>query len=239
MKLVDEGRQMIVSIMQPYLFPWIGYFQLIAQADVFVLYDDASYIKQGYINRNALLSAGQVQRFTLPVPGASSNKRIGDLAFDTQVEKLLKTLRQNYLHAPAFQNVMPLIEDVLLHSDRDITASCQRAIENILGYLGLTRRLIRSSALDYDRTENAENKVIGMCKALGGDIYVNSTGGRHLYSAPAFAAQGITLRFLQANNVAYDQGTPEFVPNLSIIDVLMHCTPAAVRQALDHYHYAD
>ena len=230
---------MIVSIMQPYLFPWIGYFQLLAQADVFVLYDDACYIKQGYINRNTLLAAGQAQRFTLPVPGASSNKRIGELAFDTQVEKLLKTLRQSYRHAPAYSDVMPLIEDVLLHQDRDITACCQRGMENILAYLCLTRRLIRSSELDYDRTENAENKVIGMCNALGGDIYVNSTGGRHLYSAAAFAAQGIALRFLQANNVAYDQGTPEFVPNLSIIDVLMYCTPDAVRQALDHYHYTE
>lgn len=230
---------MIVSIMQPYLFPWIGYFQLLAQADVFVLYDDASYIKQGHINRNTLLSAGQAQRFTLPVPGASSNKRIGELAFDAQADKLIKTLRQNYQHAPAYQDVMPLIEAVLLHDDRDITACCQRAIEQILGYLGMSRRLVRSSALNYDRTENAENKVIAMCNALGGDIYVNSTGGRHLYSVPAFAAQGIRLRFLQANNVVYDQGTAEFVPNLSIIDVLMHCTPDAVRQALDHYHYAD
>ncbi len=80
---------MKVSIMQPYIFPWIGYFQLISQSDIFVLYDDANYIKQGYINRNSLLCNGQVHQFTLQVPGASSFKRIGELTFREGANKFL------------------------------------------------------------------------------------------------------------------------------------------------------
>lgn len=230
---------MNVAIMQPYLFPWIGYFQLIYQSDIFVLYDDACFIKQGYINRNSILCNGQAQRFTVPVPGASSYKRINELCFSDQVGKIVKTVGQCYSKAPYFQDVMPLVEAVLFHQQRDITACCQRAIESIFGYLGMERKIIRSAELDYDRTENAENKVIGMCKALKGDMYVNSTGGRHLYRADSFAAQGITLRFLQANNTEYAQGEHNFVPYLSIIDVLMHCEPDQIKQALKNYSYVD
>jgi len=229
---------MNVSIMQPYLFPWIGYFQLIYQSDIFVLYDDACFIKQGYINRNSILSSGEALRFTLPVPGASSFKRIGELSFD-KADKLLKTLAQNYRKAPYFQEVMPLIESVLRHDTRDITACCQMAIERILAYTGVQRKIIRASELHYDRAENAENKVIGMCQALNATTYVNSTGGRHLYNVDAFAAQGISLRFLAAQNYVYPQGEHEFVPYLSIIDVLMHCAPATIVEAMQQYHYAD
>ena len=229
---------MNVSIMQPYLFPWVGYFQLIYQSDIFVLYDDASFIKQGYINRNSILSSGQQLRFTLPVPGASSFKRIGELSFG-DAEKLLKTLSQNYRKAPYFEAVKPLIESVLRHEPRDITACCQFAIARIFSYIGETREIIRASALDYDRADNAQNKVIGMCQALKATSYVNSTGGRHLYDAATFAANGITLRFLEGQNFVYPQGQHDFVPYLSIIDLLMHCPPETVREAMQHYHYAD
>ncbi len=230
---------MNVAIMQPYFFPWIGYFQLIYQSDVFVLYDDANFIKQGYINRNSILVDGQAQRFTLPVPSASSFRRIGELTFSVHVEKIARTLEQSYRKAPYFTGVMPLVEKALWNRDRDITTCCQVAIDGVSGYLGLEQKIVRSSSLTYDRNENAENKVIGICKALEGDRYVNSTGGRHLYSAKAFAEHGITLRFLQANNTAYSQGAHDFVPYLSMIDVLMHCEPELVRQALKNFSYVD
>lgn len=233
-----EGKNN-VSIMQPYLFPWIGYFQLIYQSDIFVLYDDACFIKQGYINRNSILSAGQAQRITLAVPGASSYRRIGELSFDAQAGKLVKTIGQSYSKAPYFQAAMPLVEDVLCSENRDITACCQNAIEAILAYLGQERKIVRSSTLDYVRDDDAQNKVIGMCRALQAHTYVNSTGGRHLYSTQAFAEQGIALRFLQARNTVYVQGEHEFVPNLSMIDVLMHCSAKEVNQALKNYSYVD
>lgn len=226
---------MKVSIMQPYIFPWIGYFQLISQSDIFVLYDDANYIKQGYINRNSLLCNGQVRRFTLQVPGASSFRRIGELTFSDQMTKIVKTIAQSYCKAPYFSSVMPLVEKVLLQPNRDITFCCQLAIESIFDYLGLNLTILRSSSLSYDRHESAENKVIGMCHDLGASVYVNNLGGQHLYNANHFAQRGITLRFLEGRNMPYYQGIDTFVPNLSIIDVLMHCAPEQVRRALATY----
>ncbi|WP_312995536.1 WbqC family protein [Leclercia sp.] len=230
---------MNISIMQPYLFPWVGYFQLIAQSDTFVLYDDASFIKQGYINRNSILSDGQVQRFTVPVPGASIHKRIGELCFSSEVGKILKMLKQSYSKAKYFQDVMPMIESVFILRDRDITACCETAINGIFEYLGKEKNIIRSSSLDYDRSQNAENKVLDICRALMATKYVNSIGGRQLYNSENFAAKGVVLKFLQTKMISYYQGCYDFVPNLSIIDVLMHCDPKTVKHIFNSFDYVD
>ncbi|CZU91060.1 WbqC family protein [Enterobacter ludwigii] len=228
---------MSIAIMQPYLFPWIGYFQLVWQSDVFVLYDDARYIKQGYINRNSILSCGKAQRFTLPVPGASINKNISELAFSKQVDKILKSVKQNYQKAPHFEEVFALIEGVLTCSERDITTCCSKAISDIFFYLGEEKKLMRSSSLNYKRSENAENKVISICQTLGATKYVNSIGGRQLYDAQNFARAGIELKFLQTQSHYYHQGQDGFIPNLSIIDVLMHCEPIMVKKLLTKFEH--
>lgn len=225
--------------MQPYLFPWIGYFQLAWQSDVFILYDDAHYIKQGYINRNSILSCGKAQRFTLPVPGASSNKKISDLVFSSQVDKILKSVKQNYQKASHFEEVFTLIEGVLTCPERDITACCSKAIADIFHYLGEEKMLMRTSSLNYKRSENAENKVISICQSLGATKYVNSIGGRELYDAKNFARAGLELKFLQTESHHYHQGQDIFIPNLSIIDVLMHCEPGMVKELLNKFEYVD
>ncbi len=230
---------MNVSIMQPYLFPWVGYFQLIFQSDIFVLYDDANFIKQGYINRNSILSNGQAQRFTIPITGASIHKRIGELSFSSKVDKILKMFKQSYSKAKYFQDVMPLIESVFLFHDRDITACCGKAINNIFEYLDEEKNIIRSSSLAYNRNENAENKVLDICKTLAATKYVNSIGGRQLYNSNNFAANGIVLKFLQTKTISYHQGCNGFVPNLSIIDVLMNCDPKTVKHILNTFDYVD
>ena len=100
---------MKLAVMQPYLFPYIGYFQLIYAADLFLIYDDVAYIKQGYINRNSILSPNGAARFTIPVPGASSNKLISELKFSGDVAKVLRTIEQRYCKAPHFEEIFPMI----------------------------------------------------------------------------------------------------------------------------------
>lgn len=230
---------MNVSIMQPYLFPWVGYFQLIHQSDIFVLYDDANFIKQGYINRNSILSGGQVQRFTVPVPSASIHKKIGELSFSNQVDKILKTISQSYSKAQYFQDVMPIVESILSLADRDVTGCCSKAINDIFKYVGEEKNIILSSSLNYSRDESAENKVIDICKKLMATKYVNSIGGRQLYHADNFKMHGIELKFLNTKIIHYNQGYKDFVPNLSIIDVLMHCDPRIVKTMFNSFEYVD
>ncbi|WP_455816058.1 WbqC family protein [Pseudomonas cerasi] len=229
---------MNIAIMQPYLFPYLGYFQLIYQSDIFVLYDDAAFIKQGFINRNNILADGVPMRFSIPVPGASSNKRISELSFSADVGKTLKMFRQHYHHARSYTRVIEIIESVLLSQNRDITACCQLAIEKIFAYLGLERKIIRASALHYDRQSDAQGKVIAICRALGAQTYTNSSGGRKLYQSAQFLAQGVSLRFINNHFHRYPQKAPEFVAGLSIIDLLMNCTPSEVVTALGEFSFS-
>lgn len=226
---------MNLAVMQPYLFPYIGYFQLIYASDLFLLYDDVSYIKQGFINRNSILSPNGVTRFTVPVPGASSNKLISELEFSEDVTKVLRTIAQSYSKAPFFDEVFPIIEQAMTTKDRSIASICVQSYEAIFAYLGLTRRLMKTSDLEYDRSASARDRLIALCHQFEADCYINAPGGRVLYSKSDFSESGIELRFIQSLPVKYNQGTDGYVPNLSIIDVLMNCSPKKVVSLLEQY----
>lgn len=226
---------MKLAVMQPYLFPYIGYFQLIYAADLFLIYDDVSFIKQGYINRNTVLSANGVTRVTVPVPGASSNKRIDELAFSTETSKFLKTVEQSYSKAPYFDPVFPLIREVLQQDDRSISSVCHKSYSAIFAYLELDKRFMKTSELDYDRRASAQDRLLTLCHKFDADCYINTPGGRSLYSAEDFAAQGISLKYIHPLPHEYSQGKREFVPNLSIIDVLMNCSRHEVVRLLQQH----
>ncbi|EMP55948.1 hypothetical protein MSNKSG1_08753 [Marinobacter santoriniensis NKSG1] len=226
---------MKLAVMQPYLFPYIGYFQLIHASDLFLIYDDVAYITRGYINRNSMLSRNGKVRFTVPVPGASQNKLICDLEFSENIVKVLKTVEHSYAKAPYFEVVFPLIRQILEHDDRSIASICMKSYEAIFSYLGLEKQFERTSKLDYDRSAVAKDRLIALCHKFEADCYINSPGGRELYSRPEFSDSGIELRFIQSLPVEYRQQTAGFVPNLSIIDILMNCSPEKVIQLLDQY----
>jgi len=226
---------MKLAVMQPYLFPYLGYFQLIHAVDLFVIYDDVAFIKQGYINRNSILSRGQPLRFTLPVPGASSNRKICELHYAEDAGKLLKTVAQSYARAPHVDRVLPIITEVLESRSRGIAELCLLSYRRIFDYLGLSPDFVISSTLDYDRSLPAEQRLIHLCRKFGADIYINAAGGAALYSRRAFADEGITLGFLQPDLEPYPQPATPFVPGLSIIDVLMNVPPDRVRALLTRY----
>lgn len=225
-----------IAIMQPYLFPYLGYFQLACASDTFVLYDNANYIKQGFINRNTILSANQPQRFTIPVNGASSFKRIKELTFSNDVRKFLKNIQQSYQKKPHFDSVYPVIEQIALADERQIASVCYRMLVSVFTYLGIDQNIILSSDIKYQQSGTASEKVISMCHALGSRVYINSAGGMALYDREEFTRFDLSLKFLQMDDVHYYQGNKPFVKNLSIIDVLMNCSPAKVKKLLTEYH---
>lgn len=227
---------MKAAVMQPYLFPYIGYYQLVYSSDVFVFYDDVNYIKRGYINRNAILLNGSAHRFTIPVPGASQNVLINTLKFSEDVSKILLTIKQAYKNAEYYSEVMPLIEKVLTQEDREITSLCKASIEVVLDYLGVQKpKLLRSSDLEYDRNLSAAEKLIEISKINSCSDYVNSPGGRELYSKEYFQKMGLKLQFINPEVSEYSQGGAEFVPYLSMIDVLMNCSVSDVRGMLKQF----
>ncbi|WP_350594486.1 MULTISPECIES: WbqC family protein [unclassified Pseudoalteromonas] len=223
------------AVMQPYLFPYLGYYQLVNAVDTFIFYDDVTYIKNGYINRNNILVNGQAQRFTVPVPGASSNILIKDLNFDPNVKKTLKTISQGYAKAPYFNDVYPIIEKILTSTERQVHTLCANSITSVFSYLGINKQFKFSSELEYNRDLPAADKLIAMAGLLNSKHYINSPGGKNLYSKEYFADKGVNLSFIEMRSVNYQQGKSEFVPYLSIIDVLMWNSKEQVKALLREY----
>ncbi|QUI69742.1 hypothetical protein GSF13_08025 [Pseudoalteromonas sp. M8] len=221
--------------MQPYLFPYLGYYQLVHSVDNFVFYDDVNFIKRGYINRNNILVNGWAQRFTIPVPGATQNEKINTFEFSNDVRKTLKTIQQSYKKAPYFEPVYELVEEVLTSAERSVPYICQLSIQKVFVYLGLEKNYFISSHLDYDRNISAADKLIAISKKLECTHYINSPGGVELYQKDYFKERGIDLSFIKMNADEYTQASNEFVPYLSMIDVLMWNSKEQVKQLLDQY----
>lgn len=215
---------MTLAIMQPYLFPYIGYFQLINAVDKFIVYDDVNYIKRGWINRNNILVGRSPSLLTLPLRQASQNKKIHEIAVtadEKEVRKLLKTISHNYKNAPYFEQTNELIEKIFAYSSISIADFNCNQLELICHYLGVTTQIQRT-AKEYNNGDlKGEERILDICIREKADNYINPIGGTELYHRNLFEEKGIALRFLKPNLVEYEQFGNPFVPWLSIIDVLM------------------
>jgi len=223
------------AVMQPYLFPYLGYYQLVYAVDKFVFYDDVTYIKGGYINRNNICSNGMPQRFTIPVPGMSSNILINKLSFDRNVKKQLKSIEQAYAKAPFFKDVFPIVRSVFTAEQRNVEYICRLSITKVMDYLHIDKSYYYSSELCYERHVPAANKLVNMSKTLDSNEYINSPGGKSLYDKGYFLEHKIKLNFIEIGDYKYNQNSNVFVPHLSMIDILMWNSRDEIIELLKKY----
>jgi hypothetical protein len=211
------------AIMQPYFWPYLGYFQLIAAVDVFIVYDNIEYTKTGWINRNRLCRNGEAATFSLPLKKASDflHVRERELAADFKPEKLLNQIKGAYRGAPCYAETLPLIENVVRYKESNLFRFLHNSIRETCGYLGIATDVRISSAIMIDHGLKKQDKVLALCRAVGASTYINSSGGVNLYSRDEFQAQGIDLKFIRAEPLEYAQFQHPFVPLLSIVDVMM------------------
>jgi len=231
--------------MQPYLFPYIGYFQLLRAVDRFVVYDDVTFIKQGWIHRNRVLINGAPAFFGVPIKNASSFTLIRDTQIDDDPQqrtrwrdKLLKTCDNAYRRAPQFNRVFPLVEHVLSCQTTKMVDVALASVKAVASFLEIQTSFVESSTSYGNAHLKGEERVLAICGAEGASEYVNLPGGRELYSAAQFAAQGVKLSFLEPHAIEYRQFGEPFVPSLSIIDVLMFNPVDRIRGFLDAYDLA-
>ena len=212
-----------VAIMQPYFLPYIGYFQLIAAVDLFIVYDNIKYTKKGWINRNRILCDGHDALITLPLKAAADSLLVceRELAAEFDPRRLLRQVTGAYRSAPCFDETLPLVERILGHGDRNLFGFIHHSIVETCRHLGLDTEIAVSSAFGIDHTLKAQDKVLALCRAAGAATYVNAIGGTELYSADTFRARGIGLRFVKSRPFEYHQFGKAFVPWLSILDVMM------------------
>jgi hypothetical protein len=231
---------MRLAIMQPYLFPYLGYYQLMRAVDRFVVADDVSFIKQGWINRNRLLINGSPSVFTVPVKRHSAAALIKDVEIDDGAgarrrRALLKTIENFYRRAPSFDRVYPLIERVIEGPFTRIADMARASLREVCAYLGISVSIVDSSAIYGNAHLKGQDRVIDTCHVEKASDYVNAIGGLALYSREAFMAHGIRLHFLQTAAGEYPQFKTPFVPSLSVIDMLMFNRIEQARELVDRY----
>jgi hypothetical protein len=235
---------MTIAGNQSYFFPYIGYFQLINAVDKFIIYDDLTFVNKGWINRNQILikNAGACL-ITVPLINRTSSAKIRYIKIDDQNgtsywrKKLSKTIYVNYRHAPMFDKIFPLVESLINYPTEYLSELNAQSIRAVCNYLKINTIIesdmaryqeIESNLLDekftsenYGNIEPKAIRIIEICKYEGANSLYNSLGGVALYSKEMFEKYNILIRFIKTKSIQYKQFDNTFVPNLSIIDVLM------------------
>lgn len=231
---------MTVAIMQPYLFPYIGYWQLINAVDTFVIYDNIQFSKNGWFHRNNILLNGKKRLFTLPLQKDSDNLNVIDRFIfensDKEVYKILAQIKNEYRKAAYFSVVFPIIEDIFLNKQKNLFRYIYYSITKICEYLDIDTKIIISSSVNIDHSLKAQDKVIAISSHLEAIQYINPIGGFELYDNQQFNDEGIDLLFLESEVPEYKQFNDEFIPFLSIIDILMFNSKEDVKQMLENYN---
>ena len=233
-----------IAIMQPYFFPYIGYWQLIHAADMFVIYDDGMFIERGWIGRNRILGQdGKPQMICTDIIRASRNRRINELQRRVCVPRAKHTIRNLYAvyhKAPHYAEAMGVIEPILLDEEPDLVRYLSKQLRAVADYLGIDTEFHLSSEVDKEGLAHSQEKAFRLCHHFGITNYINPSGaGMQLYDKVYWKETGgINLQFLRRDeDIRYKQFSDVFTPDLSIIDLMMFCSRDELHDILNRYHF--
>lgn len=216
---------MIVAIMQPYFFPYIGYFQLMAAVDTFVFLDDVQYVHRSWMNRNRIGLDGKSVWLSMPVLAGSRTAHINERLYVPEAgEALLRKIDAAYRDAPGYRDGRGLIADLLRHPDRNVATFNAHLLKVVADALGVRPRMLRSSDVRSRNHARGQAGILELCRLLRASRYVNAIGGVGLYENQAFLEAGVELAFLRTRVPPSDLADGSV--HLSIIDGLMRSGPA-------------
>ena len=225
--------------MQPYLFPYIGYYQLVSAVDKFVIFDDVNFINKGWINRNRILVNGEGHLFTMPVSRSSQNKLINEIEltddYSKWKEKFLKTLKNSYSKAPYFNTIYSMLTPLMDSSGKNLSEILRHILYRTVDYLQIETEMIHTSSVYDNANLKGQDRILDICKKENASEYLNPIGGKLLYNKEKFLKENINLYFLESGNIEYKQFSSKFVSNLSIIDIMMFNSPDEIKTHLVNY----
>jgi hypothetical protein len=224
--------------MQPYLFPYIGYFQLMHVADKFVIYDDVNFINRGWINRNRILVNKKPLMFTVPLKNASQNTLIKDLKLaniEKWKQKYLRTLEFAYKKVPYFDTVLSIIYDVINIKTTFLRDWHLEALNRVINYLEIDTRIVETSSKYNNNDLKAQNRILDICAKEKAENYINPIGGIELYNKQDFYDKSVDLFFLKSKDIHYKQFGSNFYSCLSIIDVMMFNSVTKINKMIEAY----
>lgn len=225
--------------MQPYIFPYIGYFSLIDAVDTLVFFDDVNFIKKGWINRNKIQINDMEYTFTIPLQKASQNRKIMeiDIVSENKWRKTLsRSINDSYRRAPMFDEVFPVVNTIIMSSTQKISELAIASIHLVLDYLNIKKDCVKSSEIEYWNAGDGQDKILSICDALDANTYINPISGGHLYDNAKFESRTIDLKLLDTlPQQPYGLTHKPFISGLSIIDILMYKDKSDILDAISRY----
>jgi len=223
--------------MQPYIFPYWPYVQLMGCVDLFILLDTVQYIDRGWINRNRICLGGNPHLISFPVRKQARETSIDETRFSDELPRALPKARKTIVHAYGrrpFGAVALDMFDATFTDLHDLSAVriIRTCLEELRERLSLGCSFELASNLGPRNQSDAQGYLIQLARDVGASTYINPIGGVALYDRAAFHAAGIELLFLRTKAGPYEQGFPVFVPNLSSLDLLANLSPAELRKRL-------
>lgn len=241
MSLKSNSAEVRVGIMQPYFLPHLSYFQLIANTDFFCLHDRVKYTKHSWINRNRIIANGTTKYLTIPVHHSSDFDLIHEKKISSVHKSIsmLRTIELNYKRSPNFNQVFPLISEILNYKSLNLFEFLENSIIKLSQYLGIETKIIKSSDTGYNQELTRSQMVIDICKVLKANVYVNSEGGIKLYEPSNFLANGISLKFSKRMEFFYVNSIGNTDASLSILDALMWADKTLLVRKLSEIEFLD
>lgn len=217
------ARTLVVS--QPMFLPWLGLFEQVRLADVFIHYDDVQ-LPQGrsFMSRVQLKSANGVSWLTVPIDHTKSGKMLNEVVLLQPEEwrnKHLRTIRHAYAKRPYFKLMFELIENIYSQSTDNLAEFNINGTQQIARWLGLAPRLMRSSEMGVEGTST--ERLVALCEAVNCDVYVTGHGALNYLNHQQFEDKRISVRYMNYKRVPYEQGQIEFTPYVSILDAIANC----------------
>jgi hypothetical protein len=233
---------MKISIMQPYFFPYLGYFSLIKNTDEFILLDSVQFMRHGWIERNRILKQGESWLYIkVPLKKHHQKTLIKDIRIDNEKNWQSTILSQLEIYkkiAPCYSEVTELISEVFKKNYDCIADLNETALKAVCDYLGFkcSIKVFSKMGIEIEKPTNADEWALNICKKLGNiGEYCNPPGGKEFFDRSKYEKEGIELKFQNVILKEYNQGKRVFEPGLSIIDVMMFNSPKEINKMLNNY----
>jgi len=232
---------MKLGINQPYFLPYIGYFCLINLVDEFILFDTVQFERHSWIERNRILKPnGGWQYISVPLIKSKQNTPIKDMKINNEIKwqnRLLAQLVHYQKKAPYYKNIINLLSSIIYNYYDNITDLDRDLLITICNYLEINTPILKLSNLNININEvkAPDEWALNICLAYGADSYINLPGGITFFNKDKYENSGIKLNFLKLKEIIYSQKNNIFIPNLSIIDLMMFNDVPTIKNYLNQY----
>lgn len=219
---IGSNSVMRIGVMQPYFFPYLGYFHLAKAVDILVLTDDYKFTKQSWINRNRIISEKKIEYMTIPLMKSSDSTHINKkvIALDFKSNNLQNKLYNSYHSAVNYMGLCNILNSENFYPKANLFDALEKSLKVTLNYLGIKTAIMKTSEFQFPELATGKDKILQICSALGGSEYVNLSGGKSLYNSGDFSRASVKLSFVNSRFYEYKQNNEGFNSGLSIIDVI-------------------